>query len=47
MSREMQVVVFPLLLKVDERSISFLLLTMILPSTEVLNLDFGEGLLRL
>ena len=40
-------VVFPLLLKVDERAISFLLLTMILPSTEVLNLDFGEGLLRL
>ena len=37
----------PLLLKTDERAISFLLLTMIVPSTEVLNLYFGEEGLRL
>lgn len=46
MSGDMQVVAFPLLLRMDESPISFLLLTMILPSTEALNLYFGEELLR-
>ena len=48
MSGDMQVVGFPLLLKMDERPIFFLLLVIILHSTEVLNLYFGEEeLLRL
>lgn len=47
MSGDTQVVAFPLPLRVDESPISFLLLTMILPSTEVLNLYFGKELLRL